>query len=131
MLKTFRIHTVCLSFMILLSLILSGSGICRDVHGDFMGYGVGGESCGKFIEKRRNRQDTGYMHWVTGYLTAINLERPMTYNILGTTDIHGAMLWLENYCQRYPLIDVNDAVDALADELYPKRATQKKNKSSH
>jgi len=70
--NTFRMKIVCLSLLQLLLLILPGSGICMDVHGDYMGYGVGGQSCGKFVEARRTWRDTMYMHWVTGYLTAIN-----------------------------------------------------------
>jgi hypothetical protein len=84
---------------------------------------LGGKFCGKFVEERRNRHDILYPIWVTGYLTAVNVHTP-TYDILGATDIDGAMIWLENYCNQNPLKDFSVAVDAIVNEIDPKRTTK-------
>jgi hypothetical protein len=66
-----------------------------------------------------------YTTWSAGYLTAFNLRTPGTYDILGNTDINGAMLWLENYCRNNPLERFATAWNELFNELSPTRTTQK------
>ena len=102
LLSTSRLKIVSLALLLLLLLILPGSGICIDVNGTFMSLGLGPDSCGKFMEAKRsnNNAAVAYLAWVSGYLTGANVIAPNTYNILGTTDMDGAMLWIENYCQQ-------------------------------
>jgi len=76
------------------------------------------------VDDRRNGSGVYYEMWVTGYVTAFNHVYPATYDILGNTDITGAMLWLENHCRQNPLRQFGVAVNALINELYPTRTTQ-------
>ncbi len=96
-----------------------------DTSGKFIVLGVGSESCGKFVQERRQGRDNVYRGWVTGYLTAINLSTPNTYNILGSTDLDGILLWLENHCGQQPLDSVASATEALVMELMPNRRQRK------
>jgi hypothetical protein len=80
-LYTFKRTLVSLAFLLL---VVPGSGIGKDAEGGYGVYGFGGESCGRFVEARRDRQDPNswswviYMGWVTGYLSAVNGRMPDT-----------------------------------------------------
>ncbi|HKI63721.1 MAG TPA: hypothetical protein VKA16_03755 [Burkholderiales bacterium] len=93
----------------------------RDATGSFET--VGAKSCGSFLQ---DRQAHGWAYdadtaWVTGYVTAYNALTPDTGNILGDTDVSGAMLWLQNYCKANPSNDLAEGMLALTAELYPRR----------
>ena len=114
---------ISLSFPLLL-LVLPLAGRCVDTNGWYEAYGYGADSCGTFLEARRNKTDTNYISWVTAYLTAVDTTYPITYGILGSLDLDGAMVWLEHYCDHNPLSQFAIAVYSLVDELYPQRITQ-------
>ncbi len=83
---------------------------------------VGSISCGRFLETLKT--DHGkviHQAYLMGYITAYNLVKPNTYNILGRADVDSAMLWLENWCKANPLKPLNQGLDSLTDELYPTR----------
>jgi len=65
-----------------------------------------------------------YTTWITGYLTAINIQTNDTFNILRRANIAGAMLWIKNYCLNKPLDNIANAAEALVYEFYPNRTTQ-------
>ena len=119
-----RHKTTCLWFLLVLSLLAPVPGICVDTDRSYEVYGYGVKSCGSFVQEKKNTNGVLYNAWVAGYLTAVNLTSPVLYSILGKTDINGAMLWLENYCNKNPLKNFVDAVQALVNELYPNRTTQ-------
>src|SRR5215467_4820533 len=82
MLNPLRIKLIALSLLLLL-LVIPLSGRCVDTNGRYVAYGYGANSCGMFVEARRNNTDTNYISWVTGYLTAVDTTYPITYGILG------------------------------------------------
>ena len=93
----------------------------RDASGSFDT--VGAKTCAAFMSDHKAQSwaynaDTA---WVTGYLTAYNALTPDTSNILGDTDVSGAMLWLQKYCLAYPDNGLADAMLALTAHLYPDR----------
>ena len=93
----------------------------RDASGSFET--VGAKSCAAFMRDHKAQSwaynaDTA---WVTGSLTAYNALTPDTSNILGGTDVSGAMLWLQKYCLAYPDNGLADAMLALTAHLYPNR----------
>lgn len=79
------------------------------------------ESCGRFIADRSAGGDNPYRGWLTGYLSRYNWAQDGTYNILGHTDVDGALLWIENYCRVHPLDNFASATRKLINELYPNR----------
>src|SRR6266404_2495284 len=114
-LHTFKRTLVSLAFLLPLVVPGSGMGMDADVNGKYTVYGFGAESCGTFVEARRNRKNAFYLAWVTGYITAVNKVSPTTYDMLGNTDFEGAMLWIENYCNTHPLKTFAYAVNSLVD----------------
>jgi hypothetical protein len=122
MLHTFSLKMAHLSFLLLLLFFVPGSGITGDVNGVYEMYGTGSQSCGSFARERKKEAYARYAAWMAGYLTAVDARTP-TASILGTTDLQGAMLWLENYCNKNPLEPFANAVYALVDARYPMRFT--------
>ncbi len=62
--------------------------------------GFGNKSCGTYVKARSERYgDSDYRGWLTGYLSARNGRFNGFYDLLEGSDLSGAMLWLENYCQ--------------------------------
>jgi len=110
-------------------LILAAALLCalpgawaRDASGSFET--VGAKSCAAFMRDHKAQRwaynaDTA---WVTGYLTAYNALTPDTSNILGDTDVSGAMLWLQKYCQSFPTHGLADGMLALTAHLQPNRS---------
>ena len=45
----------------------------NDAQGNYVTLGFGSETCQTFLQARSNGLDMAYRHWVTGYLTAVNL----------------------------------------------------------
>ena len=124
MLNGFRLKMIYINVLLLEIFLAPLSGICDSTDGHYTVYGPGNDSCGKFLEARRNKNDAIYATWAAGYVTAINHASPATYDILGKSDSHGAVVWLENYCHQNPLKKFASAVETLVDELYPRRTTQ-------
>lgn len=109
------------SLLILAGLFGSTSAAASDKQGQF--YGQGKISCSDFLEEQKTKSWTSsvYKGFIAGFLSGYNLAKPNTYNILGNSDINGAVLWIKNHCEKQPLEDVNEALNALAFELYPRR----------
>lgn len=96
----------------------------EDATGGYMIIGQGADSCGKYDGARQ--QPSGidavvYEVWLAGYLTGTNKQLPKTNNILGHTDIDGALGWLDNFCHANPTKAVADAAAQLSVFLYPTR----------
>lgn len=82
---------------------------------------IGSISCGRYVENRKNQVWGQNEYWVAGYITAYNLWTPDTWDILGTSDLDSAMLWLETYCKANPLESLGMGMHYLINELRPKR----------
>jgi hypothetical protein len=80
-------------------------------------------SCGQFIDDRKTNMDAPDRLWLAGWLSAYNALMPHTFNILGSDDLAGAMLWIENWCRQNPLKGMPEAAWALTMALYPTRQT--------
>lgn len=80
-------------------------------------------SCRKYVQARQEGgpEDTLFVGWITGYLTAYNMLKSHTYDIVGTTDIPSIELWLDIYCRVHPLSNVARGMDDLTVQLYPER----------
>ena len=87
--------------------------------------GVGNDSCGSFVSVKQTKEADYYvyMHWVTGFITGGNVERGRNGgndSIGDGLDAEFIELWLENYCRANPLNDLDQAADALVNELISK-----------
>ncbi|MCG3773371.1 MAG: hypothetical protein JW395_0177 [Nitrospira sp.] len=79
-------------------------------------YGVGTQSCGKWLEARRdtdrNLQYT-FGSWVRGWLSAAGYYG----TVLKKTDTAAIDAWVDNFCSANPLLDMDDAARGLVTAL--------------
>lgn len=84
-------------------------------------------TCGTYVTARdgaragAHGRENMYANWLTGFITAYNMQTPDNYDVAASTDVPSMMLWLENHCRKHPLESFDDAVNALVIELMPKR----------
>lgn len=99
-----------------------------DTSGKFSGVGLANYSCGKFtsaVDKANNDQDLEnwkeYTNYTAGVITGLNLGLNNTANILGSTDMDGAMAVINEHCRENPLDKYSQALIVLLLELSPNR----------
>ena len=116
---------LCRLLFVFGSLILMGRpAAAGDVNGSYTVIGQGFNSCGKYTEARKEPKSADaaiYSIWLAGYLTRTNLQLPDTHDIIGNTDLDGALGWIDNYCSANPTSNVARAAEDLVVFLMPKR----------
>jgi hypothetical protein len=84
-------------------------------------WGWGSESCGSWsAAAQRGTSDpkrVAYKAWLTGYVTAANLNRVLADRPDFTPDGEGMVGWVDNYCRAHPLETIADASVQLTLEL--------------
>ena len=119
---------------VLISILLTGVSLfysmtvnASDEKGRYWIYGIGRQTCQTYLEARKagGFSEISYKNWISGYLTSSNRATDNTYNLLGNTDFHGAMEWLDRYCTKNPKNTVYMAVANLTGVMYDNRRTSK------
>jgi len=119
---------------VLISVLLAGVSLfysiavnASDEKGRYWIYGVGRQTCQTYLEARKTGgfSEISYKNWVSGYLTSSNRSTGDTYNILGDTDFHGAMVWLDRYCQKNTKNTLYMAVANLTAVMHKNRRVSK------
>jgi len=82
-------------------------------------YGVGIKTCESVLTGVTLRLDA--IHWMAGYLSAVNELLPETYDITGEST--GFAAWASQYCRLNPTHDFGTAVAAYVKAAYPTRLT--------
>jgi hypothetical protein len=87
--------------------------------GQFENLGIGNDSCGQWTQSRREigYRWQGYVSWVQGFLTAINLFADETHDVTRGIDSDGLVSWIDNFCQQHPLENIAFAAQQLLSEL--------------
>lgn len=102
-----------------------------DQNNEFRTLGVGAQTCADYAHARSAEDGdewAPYGVWMTGFLTANNLMRRDTYDLLGTTTPERAMEVLDIYCSTNPDHPFVFAVMQLVSkELAPQKIDQKPN----
>jgi ABC-type xylose transport system permease subunit len=82
-------------------------------------FGVGGNTCGAWVQARKENNTSMVGSWVLGYLAALNLWGVIggARDALEGTDPNGLYQWLDNYCAANPLKSIAEASGHLAREL--------------
>lgn len=77
-------------------------------------YGAGFKACSRYIEARQQSSDgeSPFTDWLGGYVSAVNAFSLGTDNVLGSSDLTGAILWIDAYCQAHPAVSFAAAVGA-------------------
>ena len=70
---------------------------------DVTTYGVGFKSCSSYITARQQQgaDESSFVDWLGGYLSAVNAFSLSTDNVLGNLDLTAAILWVDDYCQAH------------------------------
>ena len=119
---------------VLISVLLTGVSLfysiavnASDEKGRYWIYGIGRQTCQTYLEARKTGgfSEISYKNWISGYLTSSNRSTDNTYNLLGNTDFHGAMEWLDRYCAKNPKNTVYMAVANLTGVMHDNRRTSK------
>ena len=110
-----------------MSLFYSVAANASDEKGRYWIYGVGRQTCQTYLEARKTGgfSEISYKNWVSGYLTSSNRTTDDTYNLLGDTDFHGAMVWLDRYCKKNTKNTVYMAMANLTAVVHKNRRTSK------
>jgi hypothetical protein len=84
--------------------------------GNRMIYGAGTTTCGSWTAERKSNDWYPKGQWMLGYITAISAttERPMQQS-----ESLAFAAWVDNYCAKYPLKQLYEAVQELVQELAP------------
>src|ERR1700724_3719419 len=78
-------------------------------------FGVGGESCGTWIDARKTNNTSRQGSWLLGYLSALNLWGVIgRKDALSGTDADGLYAWMDRYCESRPLETIATGAGALA-----------------
>jgi len=80
-------------------------------------------SCGSYVGHRQTGVESNYTtadtFYVAGWLSAYNRLKPDA-DIPDDTTLDDIMLWLEQYCRKNPLSNVEEGLFVLADEVKPR-----------
>jgi hypothetical protein len=113
---------------LLLGLTLAGPAHAGDAnnHYNMMGYGT--KPCSAYTAARqppKESEEIIYSSWLTGFLSAINVDWPDTYSISGKTNLSDMLQWLDRYCGANPKQQFEQAAMSLVVYLGPNRVQQK------
>src|SRR5262245_28850325 len=115
---------ICFAAMIWTTVAHAGSA-------DVTGWGIGGNSCGKFIastgslapgkyrdfDSENDRfvtENTQYQQWLMGFLTGFNagISTEGKQQISRKIDLAGIDLWMRNWCNQHPTKNVFQGMNA-------------------
>jgi hypothetical protein len=97
----------------------------KRLYANYRTYGAGAQSCGQFVEARRDPlRDTDYLHWLGGHMTAMAGVRASLELAPAGTDLQTAAAWLEGYCGQVPLELFSSAAMALHNWLVKEHAVR-------
>ena len=119
------------SVLVVLTLALAVQAPCvaSDKDGGYAIYGAA--TCAEFlrgVSSPNSSRAVSNLAWMGGYVTAYNLRMRNTYDMLGSTDLEGAELWMNKYCNEHPLDNMAVGMQHLMIELQPKAVTQEPRK---
>lgn len=104
----------------------------KDLDGEYAVFSLGGQNCNAYLKARRGSGASQrlYLEWMQGYLSAVNLLMPGTYNILGQQDFNQVLTWLDEHCIKQPQDLFITAATLLTANLYPVRLNLAPNKNN-
>ena len=81
-------------------------------------YGTGSKPCTMYLDARKPRDifaavRTEFVDWIGGYLSGLNAISVSTNNVLGGSELTGALHWLDDYCSANPSARFESAVETL------------------
>jgi hypothetical protein len=98
------------------ALLMAGTHALAENGRDY--FGVGGQSCGSWIDARKTNNTSRQGSWLLGYLSALNVWGVIgRKDALSGTDAAGLYAWMDRYCQSHPVETIATGAGVLAREL--------------
>lgn len=119
------VRRLCLIAAVLASQAGARGASALDDDGNANLHGQGASTCAAFGAARKAGKAADYEQWLDGYLSAVNLVLPDTYDILGAKERGAALAWLDQYCAGNAGDAFGFAANRLAAYLYPNRHASK------
>jgi len=84
-------------------------------------FSLGNISCGTWITDRRQQAAAAEEFWVDGYISSTedSLGAEVNKDVSINTDGNGIYVWIDNFCQVNPTIDLWSATKAFIAEDHP------------
>ncbi len=98
-----------------------------DERGRFRAKGVGSQSCASYLTFDADDRLIAETWWA-GYVTAVNIERDDTYDVLPDVKPELVNAWLEGYCRDNPNQLLAVAVHRMIESYFPKRSKTSPNR---
>ena len=105
---------------ILLQLFV-GSVWGADGDGNYAIWGLGRDSCHRFVQSTESDARKHYEMFVMGYLTAFNTLREDTYSATGERTLQVSLDWLREYCANNQMESFDRAIQQLLTATYDSR----------
>lgn len=104
------------AFVMVIATVQPASDAAAQAHRDY--FGVGGDSCGRWMDARKAGDTSRHGSWLLGYLSALNLWGVIGgKDALAGSDADGLYAWMDGYCQAHPLDSIAVGAGDLAREL--------------
>lgn len=97
-------------------LLFASAASVADADSKYFVYGVGNESCGKWLASRTRPEDRLHQtSWLLGWVSAAGFYD--VYGTLKNTDVDAVAAWTDNYCHDHPLENLSVAAGVLVKTL--------------
>jgi hypothetical protein len=99
----------------LVYMFIMGASAAIAAHGEVVSYGVGLESCKTYLTAKelQGPDEVSILDWLAGYVSGVNSTTLHFNNILGDSNLTGAVYWLDDYCRAHPPTEIAVALDMM------------------
>jgi hypothetical protein len=89
-------------------------------------YGNGLDTCASYLDahEQQSSNEIAYLDWLSGYFSGVNATSSRTNNILGNSNLKGAVAWVGRYCRAHADAPFSAAAFALLMGASASTATQ-------
>jgi len=100
---------------VMVALFLVGATAAVAAHGEVVTYGAGLKTCDSFLvaKDQQDVEEVSILDWLAGYVSGVNSTSNHINNVLGDTNLTGAVYWLDDYCRAHPRVEIAVALDIL------------------
>ena len=100
----------------IISICLMGALVATAAHAtEITTYGAGLKSCKEYLDARHqdNGTQVAFVDWLSGYFSAVNKTSHHRNNFFGLSDLKGALMWVDDFCNARPRVHFAEAVGTL------------------
>jgi hypothetical protein len=81
-------------------------------------YGVGAQSCETWVKDRNGKNHDYHRAWLLGYISGVGAVGSASVSFsLQETGIEAMVVFVDNHCQKNPVVKIEDAGYALAQAM--------------